>query len=317
VPGSAMRAMVRDAPLGGDFVLDQAKDAVPWDVARFDPATAVRFRVAQRWTPWVHAGNLEVSDEGFVFGDAGGLKFADVEQVEVSNFNASLTAITVIVVAAAVTGVALGGGGGGLSGCGNGLGSEDTTAPPTVPPDSPALAGEYPGGRPSLEGRRSLFSESEQRRSSVRLLGWVDLTSDTGAVRWTSLTPFFGARLSEVFEVGAGFSLYWAEPLRTLPVQNTPLGVPVSPQIPTVMPTVRMVLNFEMDPYRRVSLPLGLDVAMGLDGGVQVRVRWGLRARLGHVRVGLLPFTPTYSDGLGTLTPPWTFPTTLEVAAEW
>jgi len=408
VPGRAV-SLARSAPLSGDFVLQASSDTW-WQVDRLGPDTAVRFEAKGRQTPWMYAGDLEVSDDGFVFGrqtlrwaqatgvaagglddqalrrfaacapstraglslaaspqamasaldcidDAqqqvggpvpgtwqvtfgegevagltfaqlaaarragftrpSGLRFEAVDQVEVANFNASLTAVTVVVVAVVAAG-ALAIGGGSSGSCGSGLDwDRRDKAPVTVRPDSPALDLAFASTPPSLAHRRRLFSEAEARRSTVRMLGWVDLTTRLEALKWASVTPFLGVRLFDTFEAGLGATLYWAEPLRRLPVQNTPLGVPVSPQVPTVMPTVRVLLNLELDPYRRVDLPLGLDVAMGAGGGIQVRLRWGLRLRLWQLRLGFFPFSPTSSDGLGTLTPPWTFPSTVEVGAEW
>jgi len=133
-----------------------------------------------------------------------------------------------------------------------------------------------------------LFGSGERRRSALRFLGAVeggaDLTSEGEA------TFGFGAgiRMFNLLELVGGARALDATGGGATP-QETSAGA-------RWVGFGRLVLAFELDPWRRISLPIGVEGGGG-QSDVYGRAVYGARVRIwNEVTLGLYPFNVTYDS---------------------
>ncbi len=271
------------------------------------PGAQWRLRTRQRQPlPMVSDEELRASLGG-ALQVADGVRFADVSQVELNNFNGGITYLTLLwAFGTSVVGGPL------WTVLGAPAGAR---APPTLEVTKDAgrifSAANVPPPRP--EAPRPLFTDGAVRRSRVRLLAFAGAGAEPSlALTNATLRAGVGARFVDVFEVALLAQPQWPAPLSTgglLP------GDPLAPGAPAHEPQwfggVRVGLHLEVDAPRRLALPLALEAGRGPHAQTLARFRFGVRLRpleATNLWLGLHPFNPTRTRGTG-----WTFPTSLEL----
>ena len=299
---------------------------------RIDPNSQLRFlRVDGSISPWFHASELVVSEEGVLLQNTtDGLLWSDIVNVEVKNFSGSKTlgAIAISTAAVLVIVVAIagskGGGGGGRGtvkpvGGGNkggnwgnnvringGTGIYINPQPGlgvAMPPvDTRSLGGAgLASPDPSLA--LPMFPQEAERRAKAQAV--VSIEAGAGGelavprVGAPSASATVVARFGNTIELGGG--------LRQL--------LPTGPgPTPATFGFFRFGLHLNLDQKHRVAVPISFDLGTNLDNdSYLMKINTGLRVSLTpNTTLGVLPFSPTYLETPGSFG--WSFPSSAELS---
>jgi hypothetical protein len=255
-----------------------------------------------------------------------GLRWEDVTSVEVRNFDGVATFFTVVTAPLWLAGVILVG----RYGSGpfiSGVLDDRTDNPSNRTPGGEVVPDEmiHQGNvlftgverAPDVTSAHHVFTPAAVRRSMWRPMVWLGAGSQLSDGRSASLTVGVAARLSEVIELGGGVTAWW--PDFDGPAELRP-GAPLLPGPPRWVPYFagfgRLGADFAVDPARRLSLPLLIELASGGEPLLQLRFRFGLRVRMiGGTFVALHPYNPHYTEQRLPDLRGWTFPSSLEIGS--
>ena len=258
-----------------------------------------------------------------------GLRWDQIESIEVRNFDGFSTWLTVVTSPIWLTGVVT------VAAFAGGV-STDLGAAVV---DTAVVAARYPTGKaneeplrdsevqyggvlwsppsppPSPEGAHPLFTHAALRRSRVRVIAWTGVGGELTSGQSSTLLFGAGVRLGDLWEIALGTDSWWADPFGygdRLP------GFPLAPGPPRYVPHligfVHVGGDFAVEAWRRVSLPLAIEAGLGTDPAFQLRLQFGARVRIiGGVFVGLHPFNPQYTSVPVGGTTRWTFPSFVEL----
>jgi hypothetical protein len=170
---------------------------------------------------------------------------------------------------------------------------------------------------PQVISPRQVFSSAAVRRAIWRPMVWLGGGSQLSDGRSASLTCGVAARLSDVIELGGGISAWW--PDFDGPAELRP-GAPLVPGPPRWVPYLaffgRAGADFAVDPDRRFSLPLLIELASAGQPLLQVRFLFGVRLRMiGGTFVGVHPYNPLYTEQRLPELRAWTFPSSIEIGS--
>lgn len=285
---------------------------------RVDPNTQIRFRNRRgEWTPWLRGRLLRVDGEGIYAADQEdyqglllGWRWADIEEAEVKNWKGGRTAAVVVggtagTVALAIVVVPLvllgvyvksmknydgpepsrgssdGGGSGARLASGLARAATSTDEDEPVEPEWAPYASDRNRSVP-------LFSQRARRRARARLLVSADAAADAVAPHTLLGGVAAGVRLHDMIELSAGVR-HWTGR------QDSAAGSPASEQ--HVLGFARAGFHFHIDAAHFVALPLAVELGRGNAVDGYVRMRWGLRLRLGqHAFVGADIMNPVYTS---------------------
>jgi hypothetical protein len=170
---------------------------------------------------------------------------------------------------------------------------------------------------PDAAGNSDLFSPVAVQHSSRRIFFWAKGGSELGELRHLDFQAGGSVLMNDLTEAGGSVSLYWRDPLAQERLVGEPLLPPEPLNKPSVIFSGRIGMHLDVDPWRRVALPLSLEAGISPDQTLQFRSGYGVRVRFtDRLYAGLYPFNVTY-----TVTPwapenwrgRWAFPHRLEL----
>jgi hypothetical protein len=292
---------------------------------RLDGNSELRFtRSDGTTTSWIVARDLLVNDDGvFVRRDTDdgdtrldGLRWLDVQSVEVRNLNRGETMVAVVAITAAVVGIiAIASNCKGkipfpdlshvnfhVSGSSSGGGGSDGGGDEVVTPSSQPSLGEPDLEKPSSEGAHDLLDDGAKRKSVLTGVATLEGGGETTASGLRLGTAMMAVRLFEFLDFGAGAR--WIS-----------FGVADTKQS-YVLPVFRFGMHADLDAARRFAVVFGAE--MGANESVldHVRVDWGVRFRIyDQTWLGIDPLTPVYDRFKRGITgPAWSAPSTIQLA---
>jgi hypothetical protein len=255
-----------------------------------------------------------------------GLRWEDVSSLEVRNFDGLSTFLTVVTAPLWLAGIVLVGrlgSGPFISGAFDDWSDNPSNRTPggAVVPDQlidqgNVLATGVERG-PDAASARHVFTPAASRRAMWRPVVWVGAGSQLADGRSASLTGGLAARIWDVIEVGGGITAWW--PDFDGPGELRP-GAPLLPGPPRWVPYLallgRVGGDFAIDPDRRVSLPLLIELASAGEPLLQLRFRFGVRIRLfGGTFAAIHPYNPHYTEQRLPELRSWTFPSSIELGS--
>ena len=323
IDGRALADLGNGGPASRSLVLEDAHG----QRIRLDPRSKVRLFLADGSdTPWLDAGQLSVTEDGWVVAGDERIHLDDINTVEVENIDGVRTyflTLGFVVIAAALVALAVvAKEGPKFKGMRLGSASGSRVPAPrvrTVRPLRAPLRGSGPGrsnvhryGRfwvnPPRGGVRPpvvpptrptpptrVFTDGARRRSTLAALMQLEMGYGADPRTGIGLGIGVGLAIHQMFEVSAG--------LRALESTSTR---------PSALGYFRVGGNFPFEAADRFGAPIALDVAVGEQGFAHMRIIWGFRWRVaGRAEFAVLPVNPQMTLVDSTLY--WDFPTTVQL----